>query len=822
MTETEYMVRGLGYVESINDIKNIAVGVSKNGTPIFIKDIANVYLGPDIRRGIAERDGKGEVVGGIVVMRFGENALKVIENVKKKIKEIEPGLPKGVRIIPNYDRSRLIHRAIHTLKEKILEECLIVGLVCILFLWHFRSALVAILTLPLGILISFIIMYYQGINANIMSLGGIAIAIGAMIDAAIVMVENAHKMIEAEGERKDRWKIVVEASKQVGPALFFSLLIITISFLPVFTLQAQEGRLFSPLAFTKTYAMAGAALVSVTLVPILMGYFIRGKITPEQKNPLNRLLLWIYKPIVHLVLRYKKTTILVAILIVLATIYPLKRLGHEFMPPLNEGDILYMPTTLPGISITEAKKILQTTDKIFRTFPEVDIVFGKIGRADTATDPAPLTMIETTVTLKDKKYWRKGMTIEKLMEEMDKNMQIPGLTNAWTMPIKTRIDMLSTGIKTPVGIKVFGSDLKVIEDIAIKIENVVKKVPGCLSAYAERVMGGNYLDFEIDRREIARYGLTIGDVQDVIATAIGGMNITTTVEGRERFPINVRYGRELRDNIEALKRVLIPTPTGAQIPLGQLAEFKIKKGPAGIKSENAMLCGIVYVDIRGRDVGGFVEEAREVVAKEVEFPPGYYISWSGQYEYMERANKRLKMIIPITLIVVFLLLYFNFRNITEPLIIMLSLPFAVVGGIWMMYLFGFNMSIAVGVGFIALAGVAAETGVVMLIYLDLAYKKRLESGEKMTIPMLYEAIIEGAVMRIRPKIMTVLCIMGGLLPLFWGAGAGSRVMMRIATPMIGGMISSTILTLIVIPAIYALVKGINIRREERRRRKVDI
>lgn len=816
MGETEFMVRGLGYIKSIEDIEDIAVGVDERGTPITIKDIAHVHPGPELRRGLAEMDGEGEVVGGIVVMRYGENALEVIENVKKKLESLKVGLPEGVEIVPAYDRSELIHRAIDTLKEKLIEESIVVAVICVIFLLHLRSAFVAIFTLPVGILIAFIIMYYQGINANIMSLGGIAIAIGAMIDAAIVMIENAHKHIEhasERGEATDRWRLVGDAAKEVGPALFFSLLIITVSFMPVFTLEAQEGRLFSPLAFTKTYAMAGAALLSVTIVPVLMGYFIRGKILPEARNPINRFLIFIYTPVVKLALKYKKSVIFLCVVALILTIVPLRKIGSEFMPPLNEGDILYMPTTLPGISITKAREILQQTDRILRTFPEVERVFGKIGRAETATDPAPLSMIETTITLKPQEEWREGMTIEKLMEEMDRAIKFPGVTNAWTMPIKTRVDMLSTGIKTPVGIKIAGDDLNTLEEIGKKIEAVTRDIPGTLSVYSERVAGGNYLDYEIDRKEITRYGLTVGDVQDVIQSAIGGMNVTTTVEGLERYPVNLRYGRELRDDISKLKRVLIPTPTGAQIPMAQVANIKIRKGPPSIKSENARLNAWIYVDIKDIDVGTYVKNAQKIISETIDIPPGYSITWSGQYEYMQRAKEKLKLIVPVTLVIIFLLLYFNFKNITESLIIILSIPFALVGGIWLMYILHYNMSVAAGVGFIALAGVAAETGVIMLIYLDMAYEKRYLHGKLNTLKDLYSAIMEGSSLRIRPVVMTVSAIIGGLLPIMWGSGTGSAVMKRIAAPMVGGMISSTLLTLIVIPSIYALLKGRKFRKE---------
>ena len=812
MGETEFMVRGLGYIKSVKDVENIPLGVDKHGTPILVKDVAQVHLGPELRRGLAEWNGEGEIVGGIIVMRYGENALKTIKAVKAKLEELKKGLPEGVTIRTAYDRSGLIERAIENLKGKLLEESLIVALVTIIFLLHFRSSLVAILTLPLGILIAFVVMRYQGINANIMSLGGIAIAIGAMVDAAIVMIENAHKHIERDGGKKDHWAIILDASKEVGPALFYSLLIITLSFLPVFSLQAQEGRLFKPLAYTKTYAMAAAALLSVTLVPVLMGYWIRGKILPEAKNPINRFLIAVYRPVIRFVLRFKGATIALATLILLVTIFPLRHIGSEFMPPLNEGDLLYMPTTDPGISITKAKELLQQTDKIIKSFPEVESVFGKIGRAETATDPAPLSMIETTITLKPEDQWRPGMTMDKLVEELDKAIQFPGLTNAWTMPIKTRIDMLSTGIKTPVGIKLMGPDLQTLSDLGQRIANVVRDIPGTVSVFPDKAVGGNYLDFRIKREEAARYGLTVGDVQDVITSAVGGMNVTQTVEGLERYPVNVRYMRELRDNLPALRRVLIKTPTGAQIPLSYVAEVDIHKGPPVIKSENARKTAWLYVDIRGIDVGTYVKKAKAIVDREIDFPEGYSLVWSGQYEYMERAQQRLRLVIPLTLLVIFVLLFLNFRDVTESLIVMLSLPFALVGGIWFLYVLGYNFSVAVGVGFIALAGVAAETGVVMLIYLDHAYEARRLSGKMRGLRDLYDAVIEGAVERVRPKMMTVTAIMAGLLPILWGHGTGSQVMKRIAAPMVGGMITSTLLTLLVIPAIYYIWKSREAKR----------
>ena len=815
MAETEFMVRGLGYIKSIEDIEHVPLGVDRNGTPILLKQVANVHLGPELRRGIAEWNGEGEIVGGIIVMRYQENALKVIHAVEEKLEELKRGLPEGVEIIPAYNRANLIERAIENLKDKLIEESIVVAFVCLIFLLHFRSAFVAIFILPVGILISFIVMSYQGINANIMSLGGIAIAIGVMVDAAIVMIENVHKHIERDGGKKDHWDIIIDASKEVGPALFYSLLIITLSFIPVFTLEAQEGRLFKPLAFTKTYAMAASALLSITIVPVLMGYLIRGKILPEKKNPLNRIMIFIYRPLLELALRFKWLSIGVAMMALIATWWPYQKLGSEFMPPLYEGDLLYMPTTDPGISITKAKQLLQQTDKIIRTFPEVHHVLGKIGRAETATDPAPLSMIETTIMLKPEDQWRPGMTPEKLIDEMNEAIQFPGLTNAWTMPIKTRIDMLSTGIKTPVGIKLMGDDLAVLSDLAQEIALVLNEVPGTLSVFPEKTMGGNYLDFEIDRFEAARYGLTVGDVQDVITSAVGGMNVTYTVEGLERYPVNVRYSRELRDDLSDLNRLLIPTPTGAQIPIGQVAKIVIQKGPPGIKSENARRTAWVYVDLKGIDVGTYVKNAKQIVDEQFSLPNGYSMVWSGQYEYMERAQQRLQIVIPGTLAIIFLLLYLNFGNIKESLIVMLSLPFALVGGIWLMYLLDYNFSVAVGVGFIALAGVASETGVIMLIYLDQAYDRRWKEGKMNSLHDLYDAIIEGAVGRVRPKMMTVTAIMAGLLPIMWGTGTGSEVMQRIAAPMVGGMVTSTVLTLLVIPIIYFMAKSGEIKRGQK-------
>ncbi len=813
LAETEYMVRGRGYLRGIADLEKLVVKAT-GGVPVLIRDIARVELVPEERRGIAELNGEGEVVGGIAMARYGQNALDVIHNIKAKQQEILAGLPDGVTIQTVYDRSGLIHRAIETLKGTLIEESLIVALVCAVFLLHLRSALVAILMLPVGVLIAFIIMHGMGLNANIMSLGGIAIAIGAMVDAAIVMIENTHKHLERSDGSKSRLELVSEACREVGPALFFSLLIITVSFLPVFTLEAQEGRLFSPLAFTKTFSMAGAALLSVTLVPVLMLLFVRGKILPERKNPVNRLLIWIYRPVINTVLRWQKTTIALALMVLAVTLVPLRQLGSEFMPALNEGTLLYMPATLPGLSVTKAAELMQTQDRIIKSFPEVESVFGKAGRANTATDPAPVEMFETIINLKPEAQWRAGMTTDKLIAELDKALQMPGVANAWTMPIKARTDMLSTGIRTPIGIKVYGKDLGEIEALSKQIESVVKQVPGTTSAYAERVTGGYYLDITPDREVLARYGLAIGDVQDVIATAMGGEMVTTTVEGRERYGVGVRYPRELRSDPEAIAtQILVPTPSGAMVPLGQLAQIALTKGAPSIRTENALLSAYIFVDIRDSDIGGYVRAAQKAVNEQVKFKPGYYIAWSGQFEYMERAKAKLKIVIPLTLTIIFLLLYLNFRRITETLIVMLSVPFALVGGVWLMWLLGYNMSVAVAVGFIALAGVAAETGVVMLIYLDHAWlaiqAQRLQEGKTPSIADLYAAVMEGAVERVRPKMMTVVAIMAGLLPIMWSTGTGSEVMRRIAAPMVGGMVSSTLLTLLVIPAIYTLVKRLN-------------
>jgi Cu(I)/Ag(I) efflux system membrane protein CusA/SilA len=818
MAETEYVVRGRGYLRGISDIEDLVVKAAE-GTPILIRDIARVELAPDERRGIAELNGEGEVVSGIAIARYGQNALDVIDNLKSKIAEISSGLPEGVSLQAVYDRSDLIHRAIDNLKRVLLEESIIVGLVCIIFLMHARSALVAIVMLPIGVLIALTAMHLLGLNSNIMSLGGIAIAIGAMVDAAIVMIENAHKHLERAPPDTPRLQVIIDACREVGPALFFSLLIITVSFLPVFTLEAQEGRMFAPLAYTKTFAMAGAALLSITLVPVLMFLFIRGKIMPEQKNPVNRFLIWSYRPVIAWVMRWKKLTIAAAVITLALSVFPAMKLGSEFMPTLNEGSLLFMPITLPSLSVTKSAELLQTQDKIIKTFPEVESVFGKAGRANTATDPAPLEMAETVINLKPESEWRTGMTIDKLVAELDQALQIPGVSNAWTMPIKNRIDMLATGIRTPIGIKVFGKDLGEMEILAQQIEAVVKTVPGTTSAYAERTTGGYYLDIEPDRMALARYGLAVGDLLEVISVALGSEMLTTTVEGRERFGVTVRYPRELRqDPLAIATQVLVPMPNGGMIPLGQVASVKTVKGPPSIRTENALLSAYIFVDIRNRDIGGYVAEAQKAVSEQIKFPPGYYATWSGQFEYMQRAKQKLKVVVPLTLVIIFLLLYLNFRRLTETLIVMLSVPFSLVGGVWLIWLLGYNLSVAVAVGFIALAGVAAETGVVMLIYLDHAWDaikaKRATTGGKPTVADLYAAVMEGAVERVRPKMMTVVAIMAGLLPIMWGSGTGSEVMRRIAAPMVGGMVSSTILTLIVIPAIYALVKEWSMRQQK--------
>ncbi|NOT10872.1 MAG: efflux RND transporter permease subunit [Methylococcaceae bacterium] len=816
LAETEYMVRGQGYLRGKSDLERLVLK-AVNGIPVLVRDVARVELVPDERRGLTEWNGEGEAVSGIALARYGQNALEVISNVKARLQEITAGLPSGVRVQTVYDRSELIHRAIDNLRHTLLEESAVVALVCALFLLHLRSALVAIIMLPVGVLIAFIVMQMLGMNSNIMSLGGIAIAIGAMVDAAIVMIENVHKHLERDAGRLSREQCLLNACREVGPPLFFSLLIITVSFLPVFALEAQEGRLFQPLAFTKTFAMAGAALLSVTLVPVLMSLFVRGKILSEHRNPINQVLMWMYRPVIACVMQYKKLTLVFAMLILAASWFPVTQLGGEFMPTLNEGTLLFMPQTLPGLSVTKAAELLQTQDRIIKRFPEVESVFGKAGRALTATDPAPLEMSETLVNLKPESAWRPGMTVDKLIAALDEALQIPGVSNAWTMPIKNRIDMLATGIRTPIGIKLFGKDLAEMERLAQQIEQAVKTVPGTSSAYAERVTGGFYLNITPDFEALARYGLFIGDLQDIISTAIGGETVTTMVEGRERFAVIVRYPRELRDNPEAIAaHVLVPAPGGAMIPLGQLAQLSLSKGPPAIRTENALLSVYIYVDMRGRDIEGFVQDAKVVVEKAVKFPAGYYITWSGQFEYMERAKQRLQVVVPLTMGIIFVLLYLNFRRLTETLIVMLSVPFALVGGAWLLWILDYNVSVAVGVGFIALAGVAAETGVVMLIYLDQAYREKqlqcLEEGRHCSEKDLYDALMTGAAERLRPKIMTVTAIMAGLLPILWGSGTGSEVMRRIAAPMVGGMVSSTLLTLIVIPALYALCKQYSIKK----------
>ena len=810
MGETEYMVRGLGYIKSLHDLEVVPVGVDANGTPIYLGQVANIHLGPALRRGVAELDGQGEVAGGVVVMRYGENALATIERVRAKLEALKKGLPEGVEIVPVYDRGNLIERAVDNLKHKLIEESIVVALICLLFLMHARSALVAIISLPIGILIAFTIMRWQGLSANIMSLGGIAIAIGAMIDGAIVMIENAHKHLEHIGAGATlhaRWGAIASAAKEVGPALFFSLLIITVSFLPVFTLQAQEGRMFAPLAFTKTYAMAAAALLAVTLVPVLMGLLIRGKIPGEEHNPLNIWLKRLHTPLLASAMHSRSMTIGIALLLLAVTAYPVLKTGSEFMPPLDEGDLLYMPTTYPGISITKAKELLQQTDKILATFPEVEHVFGKVGRADSATDPAPLSMIETTIRLKPRSQWpHPDKTSKELMHEMDAAIKFPGVANAWTYPIKTRIDMLSTGIKTPIGIKVSGPDLQVLEQVSGEIERTLKTLPDTLSAFADKAAGGYFLDFDINREEAARYGLTVGDVQDVVQTAIGGINVTETVEGLERYPVNLRYPRELRDNIEALKRVLIPTPTGAQIPLSLVADLNLRRGPPSVKTENATPNAWVYVDINTGDIGGYVAAAKKLVEQKVRIPPGYSLAWSGQFEYMERAAARLKVVVPLTLLTIFLLLYLNFRNLTAPAVVMLSIPFALIGGFWLVWLLGYNMSVAVAVGFIALAGVSAEIGVLVLTFIDQAIAmRRAEKSGHLSAAEIREAVLSGTTQRVRPIAMTATAVIAGLLPIMWGSGTGSDVMQRIAAPMIGGMVTATVLSLLVLPVIYGWV-----------------
>ncbi|GJE54897.1 efflux RND transporter permease subunit [Methylobacterium thuringiense] len=811
LSEFEFVVRGRGYLKSVADIESIVLK-AEAGTPLRVKDVAKVELGPDERRGITEMNGDGEVAGGIILQRFGANALNVIEGAKARLAEVAASLPKGTEILPVYDRSHLIEAAIETLKGTLIEESVIVALVCVVFLLHVRSALVAILMLPVGILMAFAGMKALGLGANIMSLGGIAIAVGAMIDAAIVMIENAHKHLERAAPGKSRVEILIEAASEVGPSLFFSLLIITVSFLPIFTLESQEGRLFGPLAFTKTFAMAASAVLSLTLVPALMVLFVRGRIIPEHRNPVNRLLIWLYRPLIAGVLRARVLTILLAVVVLAATAWPASRLGSEFMPDLDEGTLMYMPTTLPGISVTKAGDLLATQDRIIKSFPEVASVYGKAGRANTATDPAPSEMFETIVNLKPKVNWRPGVTTASLKAEMDAALQFPGVSNAWTQPIRARIDMLSTGIRTPVGIKVLGTDLAEMEKVARQVEAVVKAVPGTLSAYAERVQGGYFLDITPDREALGRYGLTVGDVQDVIGMALGGESVTNTVEGRERYTVNVRYPRAYRSDPRSIAdEVQVPIPGGGTVPLGEVAKVQLNRGPTQIRTENGQLAVFIYVDVAGRDLGGYVAEARAAVANEVSLPQGTLVQWSGQVEYLDRATARLKVVVPLTLLIVFLLLYLNFRRLTETLIVMLSLPFALVGGVWLMWWMGFNLSVAVAVGFIALAGVAAETGVIMLVYLDHALAEvRADcerDGRTFTRDDLRRAIMVGAVERVRPKMMTVVAIMAGLLPILWSTGSGSEVMQRIAVPMIGGMVSSTVLTLVVIPAVYGLAKG---------------
>ena len=814
MAETEYMVRGLGYIRSVNDLNTIPLGVDANGTPIRLQDVAHVHIGPELRRGLAELDGEGEVAGGIIIMRFGENAQATITAVKEKLQELKQGLPAGVEIIPVYDRGNLISRAVETLNTALIQELIIVSILVGLFLLHLRSSLVIVISLPLGILIAFIIMRYQGLNANIMSLGGIAIAIGDMVDGAIVMVENAHKHLADAREQKnreltqaERWQAINTASREVGPALFFSLLIITVSFIPIFTMEAQEGRLFSPLAFTKSYAMAAAAILTVTVVPVLMGYFIRGNIIPEQKNPANRILHFLHTPVLSVAMRFRGVTLLIAVLLLGSTLYPLSKIGSEFMPPLDEGDILYMPTTFPGISITKAKELLQQTDKILKTFPEVNHVFGKVGRAESATDAAPLSMIETTISLKPRDQWSNpDKTTQQLMNEMDKAIQFPGVANAWTMPIKTRIDMLSTGIKTPIGIKVSGPDLNVLQNISQQIELAMKTIPETVSAFGDRAVGGYYLDFDINRETAARYGLTVGDVQDVVQSAIGGMNITETVEGLERYPVNLRYPRELRDNMESLNRVLIPTPTGSQIPLALVSKLNLRRGPPVIKSENARPNAWVYVDISTSDIGGFVAKAKSVLTEKVTIPAGYTIIWSGQFEYMERAAERLKIVIPITFLIIFLLLYLTFGNIAEPVIVMLTVPFGLIGGIWMVYMYDFNLSVAVYVGFIALAGTAAETGVMVLNFIDIEIAKlRKQKQQLLSASEICNAVATATALRVRPVAITAISTMAGLVPIMLSDGTGADVTQRIAAPVLGGMLTVLLLSLLVFPVIYSLV-----------------
>jgi len=810
--EAEYMVRAHGYLESLEDFRNIPLMVSSSGTPILLSDVAHIQIGPELRRGVTELNGEGEVTGGVIVMRAGQNALEAIDAVKAKLATLKKSLPEGVEIVTTYDRSQLIKRAVDNLTHKLIEEFIVVALVCAVFLWHLRSALVAIVALPIGVLVSFIVMYYQGVNANIMSLGGIAIAIGAMVDAAIVMIENAHRQLEhyknehGEPSNSQRIKVIIDAASEVGPALFFSLLIITLSFIPVFTLEAQEGKLFAPLAFTKTYAMAAAAGLSVTLIPVLMTIFIRGHIRPEHDNPLNRGLIAIYKPLLSKVLHYPKVTLGVALILVLVTLYPLGKLGSEFMPPLDEGDLLYMPTALPGLSVSKASEILQLSDRLIKTVPEVKSVFGKTGRAETATDPAPLEMLETTIQFKPREEWRSGMTPEKLVKELDARLKIPGMANVWVQPIRNRIDMLSTGIKSPVGIKIGGADLATLEKLGEEVERLMKKVPGASSVIAERVTGGRYIDVKIDRLKIARYGLNIDDVQTLVSTAIGGDNIGEKIEGLARFPINVRFPRELRDSVEKLKSLPIITEQGATVPLGEVAEVKVTDGPPMIKSENARPNVWVYVDIQDRDLGGFVKDAKVMLDKELQLPAGYSLVWSGQFEYFERASKRLSYVVPMTLGIIFIMLFLAFKRITPSLLILGSLPFSLVGAVWFLYFLGHHFSIASGVGMIALSGLAAEFGIIMLVYLDDAIERYRAAGKLNNKEDLYAALIEGAALRVRPKAMTVAVILAGLIPILIGTGTGSEAMSRIAAPMIGGMLTAPLLSLFVLPATYMLIR----------------
>jgi Cu(I)/Ag(I) efflux system membrane protein CusA/SilA len=821
MAESEFMVRALGYIKSIKDIEDIPIGADAHGTPVYVRDVAKVHLGPELRRGVAELNGQGEVAGGVVIMRYHGNALATIARVKAKLASLKAGLPAGVEIVPTYDRSGLIQRAVGNLKHKLIEEFVVISLVCMLFLLHARSALVAIITLPLGVLIAFILMWWQGLAANIMSLGGIAITLGAMVDGAIVMIENAHKHLEQAGHDRDgplgageRWAAIGAAAKEVGPALFFSLLIITVSYAAVFTLQAQEGRMFKPLAFTATYAMAAAAGLAVTLVPVLMGYFIRGRILPEAKNPVNRWLVAVHRPLLDLTLNRRWISLGLAVVLLASAAYPLAKTGSEFMPPLDEGDILYMPTTFPGISITKAKELLQQTDRILKSFPEVETVFGKAGRADTSTDPAPLSMLETIIRLKPKSQWPDpSMTTKQLMHKMDRAIRFPGLSNAWTYPIKTRNDMLSTGIKTPIGVKVSGPDLAVLQRLTIRIEDILKAMPDTRSAFGDRAVGGHYLDIAIKRREAARYGLTIGDVEDVVSSAIGGADITETVEGLQRYPVNLRYPRAYRDNIDSLKRVLVSTPTGAQVPLAQLADIRIDSGPPVIKSEGARPNSWIYVDTRSSDLGGYVKRAKQAVASQLRLPAGYSIAWSGQFAYMQRAAARLKIVIPLTLLAIFLLLYFNFRSLVAPLVVMLAVPFGLVGGFWLVYLLGFNMSVAVAVGFIALAGLAAEIGVLVLTFIDQEIAARRAEKGVLSAADIMAAVANGTGKRVRPIAMTAAAVIAGLLPILWGSGTGSDVMKRIAAPMVGGMVTTTALCLLVLPLIY----GLALQWRERRR-----